>query len=56
MDRHLPVLALGVFALGTDSLVVAGVLPEIARGFDVGIGAARGPQMPSAVVPGPGKA
>jgi MFS transporter, DHA1 family, inner membrane transport protein len=40
MDRRLLVLALGMFALGTDSFVVAGVLPEIARGFDVGIGAA----------------
>ena len=29
-----------MFALGTDSFVVAGVLPEIARGFDVSIGAA----------------
>jgi MFS transporter, DHA1 family, inner membrane transport protein len=40
MDRRLLVLALGMFALGTDSSVVAGVLPEIARGFDVSIGAA----------------
>ena len=40
MDRRLLVLALGMFALGTDSFVVAGVLPEITRGFDVGIGAA----------------
>jgi MFS transporter, DHA1 family, inner membrane transport protein len=40
MDRRLLVLALGMFALGTDSFVVAGVLPEIARSFDVGIGAA----------------
>jgi DHA1 family inner membrane transport protein len=40
MDRRLLVLALGMFALGTDSFVVAGVLPEIARGFDVSIGAA----------------
>lgn len=29
-----------MFALGTDSFVVAGLLPEIARGFHVGIGAA----------------
>lgn len=29
-----------MFALGTDSFVVAGILPEIARGFDVSIGAA----------------
>jgi DHA1 family inner membrane transport protein len=40
MDRRLLVLAMGMFALGTDSYVVAGVLPEIARHFDVGIGAA----------------
>ena len=40
MDRRLLVLALGMFALGTDSFVVAGVLPQIARGLDVGIGAA----------------
>jgi len=29
-----------MFALGTDSFVVAGVLPEIARSFDISIGAA----------------
>lgn len=40
MDRRLLVLAIGMFALGTDSYVVAGVLPEIARAFDVSIGAA----------------
>ena len=40
MDRRLLVLAIGMFALGTESFVVAGVLPEIARHFDVGIGAA----------------
>jgi predicted MFS family arabinose efflux permease len=40
MDRRLLVLALGMFALGTDSFVVAGVLPEISRGFHVSIGAA----------------
>lgn len=40
MDRRLWVLAVGMFALGTDSFVVAGLLPEIARGFNVGIGAA----------------
>jgi predicted MFS family arabinose efflux permease len=40
MDGRLLVLALGMFALGTDSFVVAGVLPEIAHSFDVGIGAA----------------
>src|ERR1700748_836545 len=40
MDRRLLVLAIGMVALGTDSYVVAGVLPEIARAFDVSIGAA----------------
>src|SRR6201996_77642 len=40
MDRRLLVLALGMFALGTDSFVVAGVLPQISRSFDVTIEAA----------------
>lgn len=40
MDKRLLFLALGMFALGTDSFVVAGVLPEVARSFHVGIGAA----------------
>ena len=40
MDRRLLVLAIGMFALGTDSYVVAGVLPEISRAFDVSVGAA----------------
>jgi predicted MFS family arabinose efflux permease len=40
MDRRLLVLALGMFALGTDSFVVAGVLPEISRNFHVNIGTA----------------
>jgi predicted MFS family arabinose efflux permease len=40
MDRRLIMLALGMFALGTDSFVVAGVLPELAHHFNVGIGAA----------------
>jgi predicted MFS family arabinose efflux permease len=40
MDRRLLVLALGMFALGTDSFVVAGVLPEISHTFHVSIGAA----------------
>ena len=30
MDKRLLILALGMFALGTDTFVVAGVLPEIA--------------------------
>jgi predicted MFS family arabinose efflux permease len=40
MDRRLLVLALGMFALGTDSFVMAGVLPQIAHTFQVPIGAA----------------
>ena len=40
MDRRLLTLSLGMFALGTDSFVFAGILPEIARSFDVSIGAA----------------
>jgi MFS transporter, DHA1 family, inner membrane transport protein len=40
MDRRLLVLAVGMFALGTDSFVVAGVLPGISRAFDVSVGAA----------------
>lgn len=40
MDKRLLTLALGTFALGTDSFVIAGVLPELARGFGVSIGAA----------------
>jgi predicted MFS family arabinose efflux permease len=40
MDRRLLVLALGMFALGTDSFVMAGVLPQIVQTFHVPIGAA----------------
>jgi predicted MFS family arabinose efflux permease len=40
MDKRLLTLALGTFALGTDSFVIAGVLPELARAFGVSIGAA----------------
>lgn len=40
MDRRLLVLALGMFALGTDSFVMAGILPEISGAFDVTIGVA----------------
>jgi predicted MFS family arabinose efflux permease len=40
MDRRLLVLALGMFALGTDSFVIAGVLQEIASGFGVSVAAA----------------
>lgn len=37
MDKRLLILALGMFALGTDSFVVAGVLPQIAHGFHVSV-------------------
>jgi predicted MFS family arabinose efflux permease len=40
MDNRLLTLALGMFALGTDSFVVAGVLPQISHTFDVPIEAA----------------
>jgi predicted MFS family arabinose efflux permease len=40
MDRRLLVLALGMSALGTDSFVISGVLPQISEGFHVSIGAA----------------
>ena len=40
MDKRLVSLALGMFALGTDSYVIAGVLPEMARSFDVDVGTA----------------
>lgn len=40
MDRRLLVLALGMFALGTDSFVVAGILPQISHAFHTSIGAA----------------
>lgn len=39
-DRRLALLALGMFAIGTDSFVIAGILGEIARDFDVSIAAA----------------
>jgi DHA1 family inner membrane transport protein len=40
VDKRLLVLALGMFAIGTDSFVVAGILPDVARGLDVTLGAA----------------
>ncbi|TFW19593.1 MFS transporter [Duganella callida] len=40
MDKRLLILALGMFALGTDSFVVAGVLPAIARTFHTDVGLA----------------
>lgn len=38
--RPAAVLALGSFAMGTDSFVLAGILPQIARGLDAPAGAA----------------
>ena len=40
MDKRLLVLALGMFAIGTDGFVMAGVLPELAHSFQVSISAA----------------
>src|SRR6202012_5736932 len=40
IDRRLLVLAMGMFSLGTDSFVVAGVLPQISHAFHTSIGAA----------------
>jgi MFS transporter, DHA1 family, inner membrane transport protein len=40
VDRRLLVLVVGMFALGTDSYVVAGVLPQISVAFDISISAA----------------
>ena len=40
MDKRLLVLALGMFALGTDSFVVAGVLPKISQSFGITAGLA----------------
>ena len=40
MDKRLLVLALGMFAIGTDGFVMAGVLPELANSFHISIGAA----------------
>ena len=40
MDYRLLILALGTFAIGTDSYVVAGILPQVTRSFDVSISAA----------------
>ena len=40
MDKRLLTLALGMFALGTDTFVIAGVLPRIADEFGVDIGVA----------------
>jgi len=40
MDRRLLALAAGMFAVGTDSFVVAGILPQVAKSLDVSIAAA----------------
>ncbi|MRW93272.1 MFS transporter [Duganella sp. FT80W] len=40
MDKRLLILALGMFALGTDSFVVAGVLPAISQSFNIDVGLA----------------
>ncbi|MEI5996302.1 MFS transporter [Paraburkholderia bengalensis] len=40
MDRRLLTLAVGMFALGTDSFVFAGILPQLSKYFHVSIGAA----------------
>jgi len=40
MDKRLLVLASGMFALGTDSFVVAGILPQVAASLGVSVGLA----------------
>ena len=40
MDRNLLFFALGMFALGTDNFVIAGILPEVVHSYHVSIGAA----------------
>lgn len=40
MNKRLLVLTLGTFAIGTDSYVVAGILPNVAHSFGVGVAAA----------------
>lgn len=37
MDFRLAVLALGMFALGTDNFVVAGILPSVADSLDTSV-------------------
>ncbi|MDM0002606.1 MFS transporter [Variovorax sp. J22P240] len=37
MDRRLPVLALGMFAMGTDNFVVAGILPSVAASLGTSV-------------------
>ena len=36
-DSRLTILALGLFAVGTDSFIFAGILPEISREFDISL-------------------
>lgn len=40
MDYRLLILALGTFSIGTDSYVVAGILPQIAGSFSISVAAA----------------
>lgn len=40
MDRRLLILALGMFAMGTDNFVVAGILPGVAASLHTSVGAA----------------
>jgi DHA1 family inner membrane transport protein len=40
MDRRLLVLAVGMFAVGTDNFVVAGILPSIATSLNTSASAA----------------
>jgi predicted MFS family arabinose efflux permease len=40
MDYRLLILALGAFSIGTDSYVVAGILPQVAAGFGTSVGRA----------------
>jgi MFS transporter, DHA1 family, inner membrane transport protein len=37
MDRRLLILAAGMFAIGTDSFVIAGILPQVATSFNVSV-------------------
>jgi len=40
MDRRLLILALGMFAMGTDNFVIAGILPGVAASLHTSVGAA----------------
>jgi predicted MFS family arabinose efflux permease len=40
VDPRLVVLACGMFAIGTDSFVIAGILPRISQDLNVGAGMA----------------